>query len=124
MMAFHPSGFQKRRDRVKKTVFVVALLLLSAPVIAEAQCLLTTETESLPAFFIGEPANFQIVAVSGTEPYRYNVHEGTLPEGLHLTPNGKIVGVPRVESESVVLITVTDDAGCTLTQAYNFAVFP
>lgn len=103
---------------------VLAILVLLIPVMADGQCLLTTETEVIPAFYVNQPGNFQIVAVSGTEPYRFEIFEGTLPEGLRLTPTGRIVGVPRAEGETVVLITITDAAGCHLTQAYNIVVWP
>lgn len=108
---------------MKKYLLVAALLLL-VPTIASAQCLLTTETESLPGFYVGKPANFQIVAVSGTEPYHFEIYSGALPEGMHLTPNGKIVGVPRSEGTSTVLILITDAAGCSLGQTYEATVFP
>jgi hypothetical protein len=108
---------------MKKYLLVAALLLL-APTIASAQCLLTTETEAIPGFFVGQPVNFQIVAVSGTEPYRFEIHSGALPEGLHLTPNGKIVGVPRSEGTSTVLILISDAAGCSLGQTYEITVLP
>ena len=108
-----------------KTAFVVGfLLLLLAPVVADAQCLLTYQTEVIHAFYVGVPGNFQLEGVSGTEPYKFEIIEGTLPDGLHMTPSGRIVGVPQAESETVVFITLTDAAGCHLTQAFNVVVFP
>jgi len=107
---------------VKHVSFLAILLLAAAPL--SAQCLLTYQTEAINAFTVGEPANFQIEAVSGTEPYHFNIYEGELPAGLHLTGSGKIVGVPKAEGESVVLVTVTDAAGCSLTQAFIVVVNP
>lgn len=108
-----------------KTAFVVGfLLLLLAPVAADAQCLLTYQTEVIPAFYVDVPGNFQIEGVSGTEPYKFEIFDGTLPEGLHLTPSGRIVGRPQAEAETVVFITITDAAGCHLTQAFNVVVLP
>jgi hypothetical protein len=95
----------------------LAILLLVVPMTASAQCLLTYQTESIDAFFVGQPANYQIEGVSGTEPYRFTIYEGELPEGLHLTPTGRIVGMPKGEAETVVLITLSDAAGCQITQA-------
>ena len=40
-------------------VFAIAILLLMAPMTMSAQCLLTYQTESIDAFFVGQPANFQ-----------------------------------------------------------------
>jgi hypothetical protein len=97
---------------------IIAVILLSLSSVAFGECLLTLQTESLPLFVIGQPSNFQIEAVSGTEPYRFEVTEGTFPDGLHLTKNGKITGVAREEADVVVYITVTDAAGCQLTTAF------
>lgn len=110
---------------MKRALLFGILLLVSSA--AYGQCLLTFETESAGAFFVGQPANFQFVAVSGTEPYHFEIVEGTLPEGLHLTGSGKIVGKPRESNEDLaptVFIQVTDAAGCTLTQAFVINVFP
>ncbi len=108
---------------MKKATLVVVLSLI-APLMVYADCLLTYQTEAILPFFVGQPGNFQLEAVSGTEPYHFEIYDGTLPEGLHLTSSGRIVGVPRQEEETVVFITVTDAAGCHLTQAFNVVVFP
>lgn len=107
-----------------KTVAILAILLLVAPFNVSAQCLLTYQTEAIDAFFVGQPGNFQIEAVSGTKPYKFTIYEGELPAGLHLTPTGRIVGVPQAEGETLVYITVTDADGCHLTQAFYVVVVP
>ncbi len=107
-----------------KTFLLIAAALFLAPTFASGQCTTTFETESLGAFFVGQPANFQIQGVSGTPPYRYELVDSVLPEGLHLTASGKIVGVPRVEGDSTVFIRLTDAEGCGLVQAFVVQVFP
>lgn len=104
-----------------RRIAIAAAIMLFA-VSAWGQCLLTTETEAFPAFFVGQPVNFQIVAVSGTEPYKFSIVEGTLPAGLHLTPSGRIVGVPQSEADTAVLFNITDAAGCQLNTTYNVVV--
>ena len=112
---------------MRKWFLLAVLVLCAVPAFAQSSCLLTFQTEAVSPFILGQPANFQIEGVSGTEPYQFEVFDGVLPEGLRLHKNGKITGVPRVE-ESVngvtVLITLSDAAGCSLTQAFNFFVFP
>ena len=109
---------------MKKLLLIAAFLLL-APGFASAQCLLTYQTESLPTFYVGQPANFTIEAVSGTPPYRFEIIEGTLPDGLHLTANGRIRGVPTTAPiDTTVLILLSDAAGCTLGQAFAVRVEP
>ncbi len=108
---------------MKKLLLIAAVLLL-APTFASGQCLLTYQTESLPTFYVGQPANFTIEAVSGTPPYRFEIIDGALPDGLHLTANGRIRGVPTTVMDTTVLILLSDAAGCTLGQAFAVRVEP
>lgn len=109
-----------------KRVMIGIVVLLAASAIcgvAEAQsCTLTNITESLPAFFIGEPANFQIEVCCGTPPYHFEIIEGELPEGLHMNASGKITGKPRVEADVTVLVLITDSADCSLGVTYPVRV--
>jgi len=109
---------------MRKFLLAAAFLLLSACG-ADGQCLLTYQTETLEPFFVDTPGQFQIIAVSGTEPYTFTVHSSTpLPDGFRLTSKGKLIGKPNVEMDMVIIITVTDAAGCQLNQAFNLVVFP
>jgi hypothetical protein len=109
---------------MRKGLLAVVMFLAVVAVCgtAEAQCTLTTVTESLPAFFVNQPANVQIEVCCGTPPYRFEVIGGELPEGLHLNQNGKITGKPKVEGTFTALILISDDAGCSLGQTYEFQV--
>ncbi|HYP27710.1 MAG TPA: putative Ig domain-containing protein [Blastocatellia bacterium] len=89
-----------------------------------SQCTMTFITESLPDFPIGVPANLTLEVCCGTPPYRFEVVQGTLPEGLHLNQNGKITGKPREEADTTVFVRLTDNAGCSLTQAFPVRVVP
>ncbi|HEX6160464.1 MAG TPA: putative Ig domain-containing protein [Thermoanaerobaculia bacterium] len=94
---------------------LVLFLAISVCGVAEAQeCTLTNVTESLPGFFVDTPANFQIDVCCGTPPYRFEIIDGALPEGLHLNATGKVTGKPRVEADTTVLILISDAAGCSL----------
>ena len=108
---------------MRKYLLAAAFLFLAASA-AHGQCLLTYETETLAPFFVDTPGQFQIVAVSGTEPYTFSVYNNTLPDDFHLTNKGKLIGKPKVEMDTVVYVTVTDAAGCSLTQAFTLVVFP
>jgi Putative Ig domain len=90
---------------------------------ASAQCLLTFQTEVLPPVTAGQPYNFQIEAVSGTEPYRFEVYQDMIPEGFHLTPKGRLHGRIDEPMDTTVWVTVTDAQGCSLTQAFTLQVF-
>ena len=110
---------------MRKVLIGLVLLLATSAVcgVAEAQsCTLTNVTESLPAFFVGTPANFQIEVCCGTAPYSFQIIDGALPDGLHLNSNGKITGKPRVEADQTVLVLISDSAGCTLGVTYPVRV--
>ncbi|HEY0143810.1 MAG TPA: Ig domain-containing protein [Thermoanaerobaculia bacterium] len=110
-----------------RKVMVGLVLFLAATGIcgvAEAQqCTLTTVTEGVPGFVVGEPANFEIEVCCGTAPYSFEIIDGALPEGLHLNSSGRITGKPRVEADQTVLVLISDAAGCTLGVAYPIRVF-
>jgi Putative Ig domain len=104
---------------MRKALFLAALLAFFAlPALAQDCSTLTILTESIPEATVGEPYNVQIEAIGGTGPYHFTVFDGELPEGLHLTGSGRIVGVAKAPADTTIFVTVTDANGCTLTQAY------
>lgn len=105
-------------------IVAVVVLAFAIPAFAQSTCTLTYLTESLPGFVVGQPANFQLEACCGTEPYHFTIVGGTLPAGLHMNPNGKITGVPREEADVTVFVQLSDAAGCTLTQAFAVRTTP
>ena len=118
-----------------KKIFIVAAIVFAVTSFAISQpryngtgntpeCTLTYITESLPGFTLGEPAHFQIEACCGTPPYNFEIVMGTLPDGLHLNNHGKISGKPREEADTTIFVELTDDAGCSLTQAFQVRVEP
>jgi len=109
---------------MKKKILIAAALLILVSATASTQCLLTFQTEVIPAMTVGQQFDFQIEAVSGTEPYHFSIFDGAFPQGIHMTPNGRVHGKPKTAEGTVVFITVTDDAGCQLTQAFDIQVNP
>lgn len=104
-------------------VMVLAASAVCGVAEAQQQCTLTNITESLPPFFVNTPANFQIEVCCGTPPYRFEIIDGALPEGLHLNQNGKITGKARAETETTVLILISDAGGCSFGITYPVFVF-
>ncbi|HEX6085106.1 MAG TPA: putative Ig domain-containing protein [Thermoanaerobaculia bacterium] len=108
---------------MKRTI-LVAVLSLCLAATASAQCeFLEILPESMPTFTLNEPANIQLEVIGGDGPYHFEIVEGTLPAGLHLTPSGRVVGRPTTATfDTTVFITVTDSQGCHTTRAYAIYV--
>jgi hypothetical protein len=111
-----------------KRKLVVALVLLFVASFAHAQsgCTLEFDTESIPEFFLGQQAHFDLGAIGGTPPYTIEITEdgSALPAGLHMNSQGKIRGKPTEVADVTVFFRVTDSGGCSLTQAYPVRVNP
>jgi hypothetical protein len=104
---------------MKRLALVLLLLVCCVPLAsAQSTCTLTFQTESLPNFYLGQPANFTIEGVSGTPPYTFTIVDGALPAGLHMNKHGKITGVPTEEADTTILVNLTDAAGCQINQAF------
>jgi hypothetical protein len=108
-----------KRTVIGILVFIAATTICGA---AQAQCTLTNVTESLPAFFVDVPANTEIEVCCGAAPYRFEIIEGTLPDGLHMNAQGRITGKARAEADTTVLVLISDSAGCTLGVTYPVQV--
>jgi len=103
----------------KATIGIAVFLAVTAICgVAEAQCTLTNITESLPGFFVDTPANTEIEVCCGTPPYNFEIIGGALPEGLHMNSHGRITGKPRAETDTSVLVLISDSAGCSLGVTY------
>lgn len=55
---------------------------------------LAITTTSLPAYTVGVPYSFQLVATGGSGHYSWKIDSGTLPAGLTLSITGLISGTP------------------------------
>src|SRR3954451_18470475 len=111
-------GLTKKEGSMKRLALVLLLLVCCVPLAsAQSTCLLTFQTESLPDFPLGQPANFTILGVSGTEPYTFTIVDGTLPAGLHLNKRGKTTGLRTETADTTASVTLAAAAGCQTTQA-------
>ncbi|MCY0869275.1 MAG: IPT/TIG domain-containing protein, partial [Firmicutes bacterium] len=62
----------------------------------------------------GRPVNFNLHAVGGVAPYRWLL-DGTLPDGVSLSANGVISGVPAAAGTYPFAVTVVDGQGAQST---------
>ena len=80
----------------------------------------------LPDGKSGEIYSQQLIAQGGKEPYEFYVSKGTIPEGLSLSKNGMIEGIPDAAGQYSFSITATDATFCRGEKEYllNVAVNP
>jgi hypothetical protein len=83
---------------------------------------LTFQTESLPAFTVGQAYDFDIQAVGGTPPYQFQLTQGSLPAGIGISSNGKVSGAPSDATGTTAFIELSDSAGGQVTQAFDCQV--
>jgi hypothetical protein len=83
---------------------------------------LVLTTQSIPVAVNGESYFFELGASGGSKPYVWSLSAGSLPEGIVLSPNGQLNGVPTVVSNSQISLKVTDSAGRSASFPYIFGV--
>ena len=69
----------------------------------------------------GVEYSYIVEATGGSRPYFWVV-EGSLPEGLELSTEGVIAGIPAVATNSSVSIRVSDSSGRSSSVSYNLTV--
>jgi hypothetical protein len=110
---------------MRKLLVLTAFVTLCLASGAYAQCensTITFETEAIAQQFVGVPAHFDFIAVGGAPPYTMTIVSGTLPDGLHLSTNGKLRGKPTQVAEETIFIELRDSLGCGFTQAFPISV--
>jgi hypothetical protein len=65
-------------------------------------------TAPLPKGFLRQPYHFKLEAQGGITPLRWEVTNGSLPEGVELAPDGTLSGAPTEVDSFVFRVTVTD----------------
>jgi len=77
---------------------------------------------TLPTGTIG--ANFRVglAATGGTQPYRWTLVSGKLPEGITLGIDGVLAGVPLEAGQFPFVVRVTDSTGATVTANLSLTI--
>lgn len=76
-----------------------------------ASVALAVTTSALPAGVVGFPYETRLEAAGGQPPYVWSLSTGTLPEGLSLSPDGRISGTPAAEARATLGFRVEDASG-------------
>ncbi|WP_031499129.1 putative Ig domain-containing protein [Bryobacter aggregatus] len=87
------TGSYQMTFRVQDALGIVAQTTLSINVTSGSS--LTITTQSLPSAVLNQPYNATISAAGGSPSYTFYVTAGALPNGLVLSSNGVISGIPN-----------------------------
>ena len=79
-------------------------------------------TPSLPAGITGTDYAFSLKGSGGSDPYTWEISNGSLPTGLTLSTDGEIAGIPTVATDAPVTIRLTDSAGRVAAFPYRLSV--
>jgi len=91
----------------------------------EARCTtpeLKITTEALPTALVGKNYSVKLAAEGGKAPYTWKLSQGALPDGLLVTPDGEVKGVPKNEAKASVAIEVSDSDKKTKSKIYVLEV--
>jgi hypothetical protein len=76
----------------------------------------------LPTGLLGSSYSVNLAAVGGTAPYTWTVSNGTLPDGLSLSADGVLSGMPTATGTSNFTVQVEDDNAVTDTEVYSLTI--
>ncbi len=65
-----------------------------------------------------------ITAIGGASPYTFELKAGSLPDGLSLSPDGEITGLPTTVESTNFTVKVTDNNGCEGEKNYAIQIGP
>ena len=93
-----------------RSVLVVLALVGSSPAQQGAATgePIVLATTPLPKGFLRQPYHFKLEAQGGITPLRFEVTNGSPPEGIELAPDGTLSGTPLEVDSFHFVVTVTD----------------
>jgi len=83
---------------------------------------LAVETTGLPDGSIGIPYFTTLAASGGFPPYTWTLHSGVLPDGLDLTADGVIQGLPEGAASYLFSVAVVDSCAETVAADLSISV--
>jgi len=82
------------------------------------------ETKSVPGVLVGVTYDTRFEADFGTDPFRFRLSDGALPEGIALAPTGELSGAAKTAGAYDFTVEATDTAGATASRSYTLVVSP
>jgi len=94
---------------------VLALLVMSVPMVGSAAsftdwapCPAQGPLLVCPAAQVGHPYNLQLLAHDGCDDYLWEIVNGAVPPGLHMSDTGLVTGIPTQASQNMPWMIVHD----------------
>ncbi len=69
-----------------------------------------TLRDTLPDAYLGIPYEFRMEAVGGEPPFIWSEYEISLPEGLHVSDDGWLAGIPETYGDYEIVVRVRDSS--------------
>lgn len=96
--------------RITDSARPAASITQTLQIIVAAPAALAISTSALPATQVGQSYSTTLAASGGVPPDAWEVTAGALPDGLSLSPSGRITGTPTQMGTFTFTVTVTDSA--------------
>lgn len=109
----------KLTDAVGASVNATLSVVVNPPI-----TVLALDTISMPDGTIGQDYSQALRATGGNTPYRWEIVQGRLPDGLQLTEAGVIQGKPTTVGEQDFEIRISDQTGQSLSRELSIDIDP
>lgn len=109
----------KRSDVGNITVVQAAKIVAPKPLPTAP---LAVTTVGIPAASLALPYSASLNASGGTPPYNWTIATGTLPQGIALTGDGHLTGVPATPGQFPLTLQVADAKGHSATLSLTLSV--
>jgi hypothetical protein len=97
--------------RIGRAVLILLLLALPLALAPSAGALDLEVDVKPPPGEVGTPYEFQFKGEEGCVPYKFSYLNGTLPPGLRVTTDGKLVGTPTEAGTFYFWVALDDNSG-------------
>jgi large repetitive protein len=118
-MQFETTDFTVRATDAATSITTRRCTLRIAP-----SLLLVSTARPLPGAVVGAAYDLTLAASGGRPPYTWSVLDGTLPAGVQLEVNGRLVGTPTAAGASIFTVQVTDEDRTLANQVLELRVTP
>jgi|GEM_PF-1250715 hypothetical protein len=81
-----------------------------------------TTGATLKAGVLKVPYSQTLVGTGGAQPYLWSVISGTLPDGLALSAEGVLSGIPSTAGDSSFTVQLTENGGFSITKSFSLSV--